>query len=52
MLADLGPARLKSTELFAREVMPHLMDKFSTWEDKWYPAGIAQEERARPAPVA
>jgi alkanesulfonate monooxygenase SsuD/methylene tetrahydromethanopterin reductase-like flavin-dependent oxidoreductase (luciferase family) len=41
----------KSTELFAKEVMPYLRGKFSNWEDKWYPSGIPQEERAKPAPV-
>jgi alkanesulfonate monooxygenase SsuD/methylene tetrahydromethanopterin reductase-like flavin-dependent oxidoreductase (luciferase family) len=32
---------LRSTELFAREVMPYLRPKFSDWEDRWYPSGAA-----------
>lgn len=43
---------LRSTELFAREVMPHLKPIFNEWEDRWYPKGIPQESRATPAPVA
>src|SRR5215831_5570900 len=41
----------KSTELFAREVMPHLRDLWSEWEDKWSPCGLPQHERATPAPL-
>ena len=32
--------------------MPYLKGKFSNWEDKWYPTGIPQADRATPAPVA
>ena len=39
----------KNTELFAREVMPHLRGFWSNYEDRWYPKPLA--ERARPAPV-
>jgi alkanesulfonate monooxygenase SsuD/methylene tetrahydromethanopterin reductase-like flavin-dependent oxidoreductase (luciferase family) len=39
----------KNTELFAREVMPHLRGFWSNYEDRWYPKPLAQ--RARPAPV-
>jgi len=39
----------KSTELFAREVMPHLRDLWSDWEDKWSPRRLAENERAMPA---
>jgi len=38
----------KNTELFAHEVMPHLRDMWSEWEDKWSPRPMAQRERARP----
>jgi alkanesulfonate monooxygenase SsuD/methylene tetrahydromethanopterin reductase-like flavin-dependent oxidoreductase (luciferase family) len=43
---------LKSTELFGREVLPHLRDLWPKWEDRWYPSGLAAERRARPAPLA
>jgi len=39
----------KNTELFAREVMPHLRGFWNNYEDRWYPKPLAQ--RARPAPV-
>jgi alkanesulfonate monooxygenase SsuD/methylene tetrahydromethanopterin reductase-like flavin-dependent oxidoreductase (luciferase family) len=41
----------KSTELFAREVMPYLRDMWSDWEDKWSPRPLAENERAMPSPV-
>jgi hypothetical protein len=41
----------KSTELFAREVMPHLRDMWSDWEDKWSPHPLPADERAMPADV-
>jgi hypothetical protein len=41
----------KSTELFAREVMPQMRDLWSEWEDKWSPRGLALNERAMPAPL-
>jgi hypothetical protein len=41
----------KSTELFAREVMPYLRDLWSEWEDKWSPHGLPENDRAMPAPV-
>jgi alkanesulfonate monooxygenase SsuD/methylene tetrahydromethanopterin reductase-like flavin-dependent oxidoreductase (luciferase family) len=37
----------KNTELFAREVMPHLRTIWSGYEDKWTPKPLAQ--RAEPA---
>jgi len=37
--------------LFAREVMPHVRDLWSDWEDKWSPRPLAESERAMPAPV-
>jgi alkanesulfonate monooxygenase SsuD/methylene tetrahydromethanopterin reductase-like flavin-dependent oxidoreductase (luciferase family) len=39
----------KNTELFAREVMPHLRDMWSEWEDKWSPRPLPESERALPA---
>jgi alkanesulfonate monooxygenase SsuD/methylene tetrahydromethanopterin reductase-like flavin-dependent oxidoreductase (luciferase family) len=41
----------KNTELFAREVMPHLRDMWSEWDDKWSPHPLPESERAIPAPV-
>ncbi|MGH7879287.1 MAG: LLM class flavin-dependent oxidoreductase, partial [Candidatus Binataceae bacterium] len=41
----------KSTELFAREVMPEMRDLWSDWEDKWSPRPIPESERAMPAPL-
>lgn len=38
----------KNTELFAREVMPHLRDMWSEWEDKWSPRPLPESERAQP----
>jgi hypothetical protein len=40
---------LANTELFAREVMPHLKGMWSEYEDQWFPKPLAQ--RAEPAPV-
>ncbi|MBI3325570.1 MAG: LLM class flavin-dependent oxidoreductase [Nitrospinae bacterium] len=40
------PHTRKNTELFAREVMPHLRDMWSEWEDPWWPKPMA--ERAVP----
>ena len=42
---------LRSTELFAKEVLPHLRPVFSEWEDRWYPSGMPEELRSSPAPV-
>ena len=39
----------KNTELFAREVMPHLRGFWSEYEDRWTPKPLAQ--RAVPAPI-
>jgi alkanesulfonate monooxygenase SsuD/methylene tetrahydromethanopterin reductase-like flavin-dependent oxidoreductase (luciferase family) len=45
------PAELarKNTELFAHEVMPHLRDMWSEWEDRWSPRPLPEGERALPA---
>jgi hypothetical protein len=39
----------KNTELFAREVMPHMRDLWTEWEDKWSPRPLPENERAIPA---
>ena len=31
----------KNTALFAKEVMPHLRDMWSDWEDHWWPKPMA-----------
>ncbi|MCL0102056.1 LLM class flavin-dependent oxidoreductase [Dehalococcoidia bacterium] len=44
---------LQNTELFAKQVMPHLRDLNSEWEDKWYPKPLDPKVRALPVgPVA
>ncbi len=42
----------RSTELFARDVMPQLRDLWSEFEDRWWPRALPETERAMPAPVA
>ena len=37
----------KSTDLFAREVMPHLRDLWTDFEDKWSPKRAAGQSRWR-----
>ena len=39
----------KSTELFAREVMPHMRDLWTGFEDKWSPKRLPENEMAVPA---
>jgi hypothetical protein len=41
----------KNTELFAREVMPHMRDLWTNFEDRWSPKPMPLDERAIPAPV-
>jgi hypothetical protein len=41
----------KSTDLFAREVMPHLRDLWTGFEDKWSPKRLPANEVAVPAPI-
>ena len=41
----------KSTDLFAREVMPHLRDLWTGFEDKWSPKQLSANEMAVPAPI-
>ena len=42
---------LKNTELFAKEVMPHLRDIWSDYEDRWWPNPIGADQRAEPQPT-
>ena len=37
---------LRNTELYAREVMPHLRGLWSDWLDHWYPKPLCEPERA------
>lgn len=39
----------KNTELFAREVMPHLRDVWSGYEDRWWPQPLT--DRSLPQPM-
>ena len=41
----------KNTELFAREVLPHVRKLWSEYEDHWWINPLPQEERTSPAPV-
>src|SRR5579863_9287958 len=41
----------KNTELFAREVMPHVRDLWSDYEDRWSPKRLPDAEMAVPAPI-
>ncbi len=41
----------KNTQMFAQEVMPHLRDLWSGWEDKWSPKRLPDNEIATPAPI-
>jgi hypothetical protein len=41
----------KSTDLFAREVMPHLRDLWTGFDDKWSPKRLPESEMAKPAPL-
>jgi alkanesulfonate monooxygenase SsuD/methylene tetrahydromethanopterin reductase-like flavin-dependent oxidoreductase (luciferase family) len=40
-----------NTELFAREVMPHMRGMWKGFEDKWSPKPMPEPERAMPAPL-
>jgi len=40
-----------NTELFAREVMPHMRGLWKGFEDKWSPQPMPEPERAMPAPL-
>ena len=39
-----------NTKLFADAVLPKLRPLFAEWQDKWWPAPMAETERAAPAP--
>ena len=41
----------KNTELFAREVLPHVRKLWSEYEDHWWINPLPQDERTSPAPV-
>ena len=41
----------KNTELFATEVMPHLRDLWSEYEDRWWPRPLDADQRVRPQPA-
>jgi alkanesulfonate monooxygenase SsuD/methylene tetrahydromethanopterin reductase-like flavin-dependent oxidoreductase (luciferase family) len=38
---------IKNTELFAKEVMPHLRGLWSEWEDQWWPKPLAHRAHPR-----
>ena len=40
----------ENTQRFARDVMPHLRDLWSDYEDHWYPQPLAQRAVAAPLP--
>ena len=40
----------KNTDLFTREVMPHLKPLFPEWEDRWWIHPLAEADRRAPAP--
>jgi hypothetical protein len=43
---------LKNTRLFAEEVMPHIQDLWSDYEDPWWPERVQRASTAAiPAPV-
>ncbi|MQF68805.1 LLM class flavin-dependent oxidoreductase [SAR202 cluster bacterium AD-804-J14_MRT_500m] len=42
---------LKNTELFAKEVMPHLRDIWPDWEDHWWPSPLSLSERTQPRSI-
>jgi hypothetical protein len=50
-LGSMGKELAKyNTKLVSEKVMPRLRGFFSTWEDKWWPAPMAQSERTAPTP--
>lgn len=40
---------MKNTELYAKEVMPHMKKLWSEWEDHWSPKPLAAQQRAKAA---
>ena len=42
----------KNTELFAREVMPHVRHLFSEYEDEWWIKPLPEQDRIAPQPLA
>ena len=41
----------KNTELFAREVLPHLRPTFAEYEDRWWIKPLSEQQRVAPQPV-
>jgi alkanesulfonate monooxygenase SsuD/methylene tetrahydromethanopterin reductase-like flavin-dependent oxidoreductase (luciferase family) len=41
---------MKNTELYAKEVMPHLKPLFGEWEDHWAPKPLPAQQHAKVAP--
>ena len=41
----------KNTELFAREVLPHLRPTFDEYEDRWWIKPLSEQQRTAPQPV-
>jgi hypothetical protein len=41
----------KNTELFAAEVMPHLRDLWSEYDDHWWIKPLPGESQVRPEPI-
>jgi alkanesulfonate monooxygenase SsuD/methylene tetrahydromethanopterin reductase-like flavin-dependent oxidoreductase (luciferase family) len=39
----------KNTDLFAREVLPHLADEWAGYQDRWWPAAAGRADRRTPA---
>ena len=51
VVLSLRPEALRSLALFAREVMPHMRDLWTGFEDRWSPKPLPLSERAVPAPL-
>ena len=42
----------KNTELFAREVLPHVRPLFGEYEDHWWIKPLPERERVSPQPIS
>jgi hypothetical protein len=40
---------MKNTELYAKEVMPHMKKLWSEWEDHWSPKPLDAKQRVKAA---
>ena len=50
-IGDMGDELTReNTQRFAQDVMPHLRDLWSDYEDRWYPQPLAQRAVAAPLP--